>query len=182
MAWHRFNQGRRSARRSRARRATTSLAAMILGLLATACGSSSPASQPAVSTPSAELLAFSKCMRTHAVSGFPDPGAVANPKENSIGGIPIPSTINTSSPAFEAAQNACQSLLSARFSRQGKPSISAGQKTSLIALSQCMRTHGAPAYPDPAFPANGGISIDIGPGVNAQSPAFKQARATCANR
>lgn len=130
----------------------------------------------------AEMVAFSKCMRGHRVSGFPDPGAVANPEENSIDGIPIPSTINPSAPAFETAHNACQALLSARFSRQGKPSLTARQKTSLIALSQCMRTHGVLAYPDPTFPADGGISIGFGPGVNAQSPAFKQARATCAHR
>lgn len=84
-------------------------------------------------------------MRPHGVSGFPDPRAVANLKENSIGGIPIPSTINPSSPAFETAQTACQAVLSARFSRQGKPSLSASRKTSLIAVSQCMRTHGVPA-------------------------------------
>jgi hypothetical protein len=52
----------------------------------------------------------------------------------------------------------------------------------MVAFSKCMRTHGVRAYPDPIFPANGGISIGFGPGVNAQSPAFKQARATCANR
>ncbi|MGO9750392.1 MAG: hypothetical protein ACLP8S_08060 [Solirubrobacteraceae bacterium] len=182
MASHRSNPGRRRIRRSGARWATIWPAGTIACLLVSGCGSDSPASKPVTSTVTAEMVAFSKCMRGHGVSGFPDPGAVANPGENSIGGIPIPSTINPSSPAFKTAQNACQALFSARFSRQGKPSLTASQKVSLIALSQCMRTHGVPAYPDPTFPANGGISIGFGPGVNAQSPAFKQARATCANR
>lgn len=174
--------GRRDAGRSGARRAPTAVAAMVLGLLAASCGNSSPGSNAAGSSVTAEMVSFSKCMRAHGVPGFPDPAAVANPEENSIGGIPIPSTINPSSPAFEKAQSACQSLLSARLSRQGKPSISAGRKASLIALSQCMRTHGVPAYPDPTFPTSGGISIVIGPGVNLQSPAFREAQATCANR
>jgi hypothetical protein len=160
----------------------TTVAGAIACLLVTGCGSDSPGSKAVTSTVMAAMLSFSKCMRGHGVSGFPDPGAVASPGDNSIGGIPIPSTINPSSPAFEAAQNACQALFSARFSRQGKPSLSSGQQASLTALSQCMRTPGVPAYPDPTFPTNGGISIDFGPGVNAQSPAFKQAQVTCPNR
>src|SRR5450755_5017393 len=181
MASHRSNPGRCRTRRSGARWATIWPAGTIACLLVSGCGSDPPASKPVTSTVTAEMVAFSKCMRGHGVSGFPDPGAVANPEENSIGGIPIPSTINPSSPVFETAQNACQALFFARFSRQGKPSLTASQKASLIALSQCMRTHGVPAYPDPTFPPGGGISIGFGPGVNAQSPAFKQAQATCAN-
>jgi hypothetical protein len=96
--------------------------------------------------------------------------------------IPIPNTIDTQSPAFEKAQNACQSLLSARFSRQGKPSLSASQKASLIAHSQCMRDHGVSDYPDPTFPPGGGISINFGSNINPQTPAFKQAQTACADR
>jgi hypothetical protein len=158
------------------------LAGVIACLLAAGCGASTPVSKPTASTPAAQLVAFSKCMRAHGVSGFPDPGAAATGAENSIAGIPIPNTINMNSPAFETAQTACQRLLSARFSRQGKPSLGASQKASLIALSQCMRSHGVADYPDPTFPAGGGISIGLGPGVNTQSPAFKQAQAACVSR
>jgi hypothetical protein len=149
------------------------LAGVIACLLAAGCGASTPVSKPTASTPAAQLVAFSKCMRGHGVSGFPDPGAAATGAENSIAG---------NSPAFETAQTACQRLLSARFSRQGKPSLGASQKASLIALSQCMRSHGVADYPDPTFPAGGGISIGLGPGVNTQSPAFKQAQAACVSR
>ena len=45
-----------------------------------------------------------------------------------------------------------------------------------------MREHGVPNYPDPTFPTSGGISIQIGPGVNAQSPAFQQAEKTSPHR
>ena len=49
----------------------------------------------------AEALQFSRCVRTHGVPSFPDPG--------SDGRIPDPATvgINQGSPKFEAANRAC---------------------------------------------------------------------------
>jgi hypothetical protein len=49
----------------------------------------------------AQALAFSKCMRTHGVTKFPDP--------DSTGRIPDPATlgIDQGSPQFEAANQAC---------------------------------------------------------------------------
>jgi hypothetical protein len=55
----------------------------------------------------AKALNFSKCMRTHGLRDFPDPGA--------NGGIQIRGTpgsdLNPNSPAFQAAQKACQPIL-----------------------------------------------------------------------
>jgi hypothetical protein len=62
------------------------------------------------------LLALSKCMRAHGVSGFPDPTLgppPSNPQEFSIamgtGGVSllVPKTIDVSSPAFAQAAAAC---------------------------------------------------------------------------
>ncbi len=54
-----------------------------------------------------KLLAFSRCMRAHGISDFPDP--------NASGGITLQggpgSDLNPNNPAFAAAQQACQSLL-----------------------------------------------------------------------
>ena len=53
---------------------------------------------------------------------------------------------------------------------------------SPFAMSKCMRTHGVPDFPDPAFPAGGGIAIKIAntpTGVNPQSPAFQRAASEC---
>jgi hypothetical protein len=57
-----------------------------------------------------KLLAFSRCMRAHGVPDFPDPSFDSNG-----GGISInaggASDMDPSSPTFQAAQKACQSLL-----------------------------------------------------------------------
>jgi hypothetical protein len=50
------------------------------------------------------LLKFSDCMRSHGVSNFPDLGAGAQLQEGQI---------DTSSPQFQSALQACQSLLPA---------------------------------------------------------------------
>jgi hypothetical protein len=56
-----------------------------------------------------QALAFSQCMRAHGVTNFPDP------QFNSNGGVTLGggpnSGIDPNSPTFQAAQQACQSLL-----------------------------------------------------------------------
>jgi len=58
----------------------------------------------------AQALRFSQCMRSHGITGFPDPQSVAG------GGIRIAiragqgSNLNPTNPQFQAAQKACQSL------------------------------------------------------------------------
>jgi hypothetical protein len=63
------------------------------------------------------VLAFSKCMRNHGVSGFPDPTTTppANPGDYSIAeGIAgdlfllVPNTIDVDSPAFKRTAVACK--------------------------------------------------------------------------
>lgn len=64
-----------------------------------------------------QLFATSECMRSHGVSGFPDPTTrttpPSNPQDYSIAeGIGdlwllVPSTINVNSPAFKQAAQAC---------------------------------------------------------------------------
>lgn len=74
-------------------------------------------------------------MRSHGVSGFPDPGAS------------MPPSLNPRSPAFESAQHACR-----RFSPKGLPAPthpSESQRTVALRFALCMRTHGYPRFPDP---------------------------------
>ena len=58
----------------------------------------------------AQALKFSQCMRSHGISGFPDPQSLPG------GGIRIAiragqgSNLNPTNPQFQAAQKACQSL------------------------------------------------------------------------
>jgi hypothetical protein len=51
----------------------------------------------------AEQLRYAQCMRAHGVPDFPDPSP--------SGGSDIPSSIDQNSSAFQAAQNACKTLL-----------------------------------------------------------------------
>ncbi len=96
------------------------------------------------------------------------------------------------SPAFQSAQSACQKLLPG-----GLPGPGGGSETGIkqsVKLAVCMRAHGLTTFPDPATsppstpPAPGGIVLFGRGGFFSlstsmfQSPAFKQAAATCGFR
>jgi hypothetical protein len=115
------------------------------------------------------------------VSGLPDPGAPAGAGASSIGGVQIPASIDMQSPAFTGAMSRCRSLLSSIASSAGRPRISAALKASLLAHAQCMRDNGVPTYPDPTFPATGGIAITDA-GTDPQSPAYLHAQSACGRR
>ena len=118
----------------------------------------------------ASPIAFSKCMRAHGVTKFPDP--------NASGGLTIqagPGTgLDPNSAVFIAAQKACQSLMP-------QPSAAERQKAQAQQLkySQCMRAHGVTDFPDPN--ADGGIQIEMrkGSALDPNSPVFKAAQASC---
>lgn len=48
-------------------------------------------------------------------------------------------------------------------------------QTALLPFSECMRSHGAPSFPDPS--PGGGIHLSSG--MNPSAPAFKAAQASC---
>jgi hypothetical protein len=55
---------------------------------------------------SARGLEFAKCMRSHGIADFPDPGS-----NGGIGsGNPANSDLNLNSPQFQAAQKVCQPI------------------------------------------------------------------------
>ncbi len=74
-----------------------------------------PGPEPASPHAQAQLLALSACMRKHGISGFPDPSTSSSSNAAGNSGIlgrggyylAIPSSIDTSSPAFEQAAAAC---------------------------------------------------------------------------
>lgn len=157
--------------------ALLAMAVAVVAGAATACSSSS-ASSPSRATGQAHSgggpLAFSACMRSHGVANFPDP--------TSGGGIQIQaqpvSGINPNSPAFQAAQHACQSLLPA-----GKTSgsVSPMVRAQLLRYSACMRAHGLPNYPDPTFNGN---AVNFGnlSGIDHNSAQYQSALHACASR
>lgn len=147
---------------------SSALAALTCALAIAACGTSGKSSGVGVSS---GALEFAACMRSHGVSNFPDP----NPNG---GGVEIGpgSGINPESPAFQSAGRACGQLQGG--TSQGS-AASESDRLAAIANSRCMPAHGVPDFPDPTFPSRGGSSISLPPGINLQSPAFKQAQAAC---
>ena len=157
--------------------------ALACALALAACGSSGK--KPAAKSHGSgnAFIAFSKCMRAHGVTNFPDPSGGR--------GLNIPSGINIQSPSFKAAQTACFKLLPG-----GGPSTHASAQDIKDATetAQCMRKHGVTGYPDPiitAKPPNinpadyssatygNGIFIGIPISINVNSPVFRAASKAC---
>lgn len=162
---------------------TRSLAAVGCAVAIAACGSANQPSTTAGSTHYDQALQFSKCMRAHGVSSFPDP--------NGSGGIKIPegSAINPFSPGFKTAHSECAKLLPGGGPGNQHPSAQAMAQARQT--SQCMRKHGVTGFPDPTLkppssPAGysiledrGGVVIAVPSTINPNSPAFVQAAKVC---
>lgn len=119
------------------------------------------------SSGSAKLVQFAQCMRAHGMSNFPDPTAE--------GAFNLPAG-TTSTPQFQAADQACKSL--------APPGALSGQAPTTQQLNQtvkfvsCMRKHGEPGFPDPS--ANGTFQLNGGPNpIDPKSPQFLSAMSAC---
>lgn len=143
----------------------------VSGLLVLAgCGSSTHTATGAGPPTRADGLRFAACMRSHGVTGFPDPNA------GHFMQFDLPAGVSPQSPAFRAAERTCQHLIPAPSGGGGGPSAS--QKAAALAFARCMRTHGVPNYPDPTY--HGGRPIvEPLPGLDMQSPAFLSAAKAC---
>jgi len=150
-------------------------------LLLAACGGSS---KPKHARHGNVMIAFSKCMRAHGVSNFPDPSG----RGINIGGTGI----NPQSPSFLSAQATCFKLLPGGGPNNQK--ASEAQIKQADQTARCMRAHGVSGFPDPIIatgppnlnPANysvleagNGIVIAIPKSINPQSPAFVSAAKVC---
>jgi hypothetical protein len=181
------------------------LAALAAATVIAACGSGSPASTSTVGhTTQAQveeqlrqaLVRFADCMRSHGVSGFPDPTAPGAAKEFILSQIP---GVDTQSPAFRSAHKACVHLLPSNGSNTQRATEQV--MAQLVQTSRCMRAHGVAAFPDPttSAPSNQAAYFDVAgfggpnssPGapplaylaipnsINPNSPATKQAATAC---
>ena len=84
---------------------------------------------------------------------------------------------------MEAAQKACQSFLDKVQSNMPPPDPSKleEERQKFLAFAQCMRDHGID-FPDPEINTDGGgLQVKVGgPGMNPDSPGFKEANDACA--
>jgi hypothetical protein len=131
--------------------ASSITATAALALLAAACGGSpssagsgsSPAAGGSATSPSA--VAYSHCMRSHDVPGYPDPNS-GNTMRNGLPKVGL-QQLGVSSSQFQATQSACRHLLP----NGGHAAQSASQQllSDGLKFARCMRSHGAPNWPDP---------------------------------
>jgi hypothetical protein len=141
----------RRPRRPIARTAAAIIATAALALLAAACSGSpsptgsggSPNAGGSASPPSA--VAYSHCMRSHGVPNYPDPNG-SNTMPNGLPKV-SPQLLGVSSSQFQAVQTSCRHLLP----NGGRATRSASQEllSDGLKFARCMRSHGAPNWPDP---------------------------------
>jgi hypothetical protein len=138
--------------------------------LAAACGGSpAPAQSGSGNQGLVKLEDYAKCMRSHGIADFPDPqpnpgGQGGSFQANGGSG----SDLNHNDPRFQAADQACQSLLP-------QPAPASAQKIAgLVKLAACMRSHGFPSFPDPD--SNGAFDSSK---FDPSSPQLQSAMQTC---
>ena len=168
-------------RRHRRALPLASAAAGLVGasLFVAACGGSTSPGVAAVATtatasassaepsPGKAALAFSRCMRSHGVSDFPDP----NPQ----GDFPSFHT-DVPKPTSTAAKEACKHLLS-RGGGSATPQQRRQKFAFALKVAACLRRHGFPDFPDPTPSGQ-----HVPPKIDTNSPQFSAAETACEQR
>jgi hypothetical protein len=115
-----------------------------------------------------QQLRYVKCLQSHGVPGFPDPGPDTAAVQAAM------AKIDFRSPQFQRAMHTCE-----KYIPQGAP-LSPAEATKVQAralkFAKCMRAHGETDWPDPA--ANGSYVIQQ-TGAAAQAPVYRKAAKAC---
>ena len=162
-----------------AKRAITGAALIGCVVLVAGCGGS-PSSTGAGSSASKASAqgpyAYSRCIREHGVTNFPDPHVVTHAGATSVSQM-IPQSV-AASPAFKSAQKACQHL---QPSAQNGPGPDEGQqhKEVLLAFARCLRGHGVSDFPDPNGQGRLTLTMISAAGVDLHAPNFLTAARAC---
>lgn len=124
-----------------------------------------------------QMVKYSQCMRTHGEPEFPEP----TEGHIEIHGGPK-SGLNPESPQFQAAEKACSKYAPKR--QAPSPQQQAKLQEQALKMSQCMRSHGVPNFPDPTFSTHGGgtavrLKAGKGTGIEPNSPQFQAAAKVC---
>jgi hypothetical protein len=152
-----------------------------IALLAGACGGGShpggSSSRPGAGSVQ-QMDAFARCMRGHGEPNFyfanPNSSQGSNGPVLSFRGFIVPG-IDPQTSQFATAMGACKHLIPGG----PPPPLTQRQKESMLKFAACMRTHGYASYPDPQFPAGGGVMQQRPSGIDTNSPQFQAAMKTC---
>jgi hypothetical protein len=120
-------------------------------------------------------IAYSRCMRSHGVPGFPDPSPQGYVQ------LGAGNDVNPDSPQFQQATRICAKL--APVGGPGTQSHFEQLMTSMLKFAACMRAHGITKFPDPVPYGNGGVELLVpngnGSGVDQNSPQYARADSVC---
>ena len=130
------------------------MAVMAAALLAAACSAGlsstgsggSPAAGEATST-TAQLLAYTQCMRSHGVPEYPSPGTGGQMQKITSG-----QQVGVSDAQLSMARDACAQLWPYQDLTQAQQQQ---EIADAVKFAQCMRSHGVPKFPDPTSGPDG---------------------------
>jgi hypothetical protein len=172
---------------SRFRRALMAAPAVVSCAAAiAACGGSSGYHDPHYPYGAPNVpFSMSKCMHANGVPEFPDPRAGPQGSSGGVGwpgGGPamISSDVlvvmgqRLAGPAVAAAAKVCKEYMAPSGP---PPAMSEAQRNAMLQFAACMRAHGLD-FPDPTFSGGNG-QINLGPGLNLESPAVESASKAC---
>ena len=115
-----------------------------IALLGAGCSSEPSETDGGSSAAGDQAVRFAQCMRENGVPDFPDPDASG---ELSIDGVLNGSSLDASSPAWEAAMRACKDLQPAGF--EGDTQRNPEEQSRALEFADCMRANGVEDFPDP---------------------------------
>jgi hypothetical protein len=159
------------------------VAVAALSLLAAGCGGggssgvASVASSATAATTTtqngslASAFAFARCMRSHGVSGWPDPtpsGVFDKSKLRQLG--------LSVSRMRALEEGACNIPLPS--GGQPRKTITPADRADYLRAAACMRSHGFADFPDPTF-QNNSVQANVPASVDQDSPRFKRAATIC---
>jgi hypothetical protein len=165
----------------------------VLALLAAACSGrpSSTGGSPNAggSAASMSVVAYSHCIRSHGVPGFPDPPSSGQvPKGDA-------QQFGVSSSQLHAAERACQhlypgnggsfqqSIQQCELTGDCPQAVVQQALTEMRNYARCIRSHGVPNWPDPTTDSQGRPYFDVGrAGIShayTHSPLFESKDRIC---
>jgi len=151
-----------------AHRHLLALSPFAAALVAVGCGGASNGT----ASPTAKLIAYSKCMRAHDVPKFPDPDRQGNLLIGPASGI------DPNAPQYVAAERTCAKLLPSGTANGMTPQQQAQAFAQLTRYAQCMREHGVPMA-NPFKGPNGGVGYSLPRNTDLGSAVYKQAAGVC---
>jgi hypothetical protein len=158
-------------------RARAAIALTSVTILAAGCGSTGPTpSTPTTPSQIAQAAKYTKCLRQHGLSNFPDPKAIT---ENGTPTVTIAFPAgSTNAPQFNAATGACNHLYP-RQNQGGNRIIGADGPAHMLAFARCVRRHGVADFPDPPTPRSGNIQGPPFAGVDWRARTVQAAAKAC---